>query len=741
MSRTLLVALALGAVAATSPAPGQEARASPAEESDRASGLRSLMTIGGPGEAGLPSISAQEIVETEKGVYRLTGYADVQHGELRLQADTVIYDSNTGMAEAEGNVVLIQGEGTLGAARMVMNLETGEATLWDVRGYTPPYYRFRAARMERIDEELFWIYDAVFTTCNQPVPYWSFRVKRARVRPGHYARLRGAIFRTSKVPLVYLPYMLWPVKQERASGFLMPQVGSSAERGFFLGTAYYWAMRRNMDATVYLDYYSKAEFAGGLEYRYVPNAVGNGRFVGYILPEDVDPEQSRRWFYHYDADQRFGGGWRLLANLNGISDDAFYRDFERDLDVATLPNEFSTIYLTRSWSYYALALRTERNVQFFTSGDVTQQRLPEAELRARSQRLGNSPFYLSFLGSVNNLAREEPGLDAGYQRADLGFTLSAKLTPASWMDITPTLSVRDTYYTQRLDTAAPDGVSDDPLNRPIYSLGLEILGPKLFRIFEPAEGSGGSRFKNTIEPRIVYTYIPQFDEASAVILYDEVDAIPSDVSLLTYSLTSRILRRRALPPDQGDETAAGHESASEIASVAIAQSVAFNRELSFSGTLGEESRFGPIVLLARYNPTRAVSADLRLDYDILFEALRSVSLSTSSRSSRWGHLSLSYFLSRGLESGVPDSGTLRLGGGSSLWRDRFLFDLNLAYDLTDDVLQSQRYRVGYRTQCCGFSLEYLDNEFRGLLESDKQIRFTVSLQGVGTFLDLNSRVN
>ena len=60
--------------------------------------------------------------------------------------------------------------------------------------------------------------------------------------------------------------------------------------------------------------------------------------------------------------------------------------------------------------------------------------------------------------------------------------------------------------------------------------------------------------------------------------------------------------------------------------------------------------------------------------------------------------------------------------------------------LGTDLMQSQRYRLGYRSQCCGFTVEYLERDF-GLTIPDRQFRFTVTLTGVGTFLDLNSRIN
>ena len=172
----------------------------------------------------------------------------------------------------------------------------------------------------------------------------------------------------------------------------------------------------------------------------------------------------------------------------------------------------------------------------------------------------------------------------------------------------------------------------------------------------------------------------------------------------------------------------------------IRQTHAFDRNLSNSVELDKSSSRSPITLLARYNPTRAMSADFRMDYDILFNEPRSFSISGSARSARLGQARLSYYLNRGLEEGTKDTGTVRLGGGSFLFGKRLSFDVDFAYDLGVDELQSQRYRLGYNTQCCGFISEYLERDYGGLVAPAREFRFSVTLKGVGTLFDLNSRI-
>ena len=161
------------------------------------------------------------IVEKEKGVYLAEGYVDLRHGNIRLQADWALFDRANNHVEARGNVVLDQEGGTLSASRMEMSLETGKGTLWEVTGFQPPDYHFRARRMERIDDTHYKIYGAEFTTCTQPTPYWSFRFKKGHIHVNKYAHLINVSFRASKVPVFYSPYVVWPIKGDRATGFYM----------------------------------------------------------------------------------------------------------------------------------------------------------------------------------------------------------------------------------------------------------------------------------------------------------------------------------------------------------------------------------------------------------------------------------------------------------------------------------------------------------------------------------------
>jgi len=260
---------------------------------------------------------------------------------------------------------------------------------------------------------------------------------------------------------------VWPIKTDRASGLLFPEFGFSRRGGTVISNAFYWAMRRNMDATFHLDYLSLAGYGTGVEYRYIPNQTGRGYFTGYYIRDQVAKSEERpgvpvdRWVINYGHNQDFDSGWRMVARANFISDFNYLLDFERDIRISTNPQALSDIYLTRNWGFYSLNLRGERREQlvnvnvlptafgdpfFITEQDAIVRLIqPEIELRGRRQRLGRSPFFMTLESSADWFRKGD--IAASYQRLDVSPVLSSQISTVPWMDVDASLGYRDTYYT------------------------------------------------------------------------------------------------------------------------------------------------------------------------------------------------------------------------------------------------------------------------------------------------------
>lgn len=445
----------------------QDRSAAESEQAPPEAGEEQRLVAPGPGGVTL-EIAAGPGSVFGKDELILKEYVDIRYGDLRLQADFVRYIPATKVAHAEGNVIIDQGEGRITAQSVEYNLETNTGTFIDARGTADPGIIFVAEKVEKISENELVLHDARFTACTQPIPYWSFKMRRALLRLGEYAYLHNLTFRAGRVPVFYSPYLVWPIKTDRASGFLFPQFGFSDRNGTVLSQAYFWAMRRNMDATIYLDYLSKAGWGVGTEYRYVVSETGRGNFTGYFIRDEVAEKAMEpgvpvdRWVVNYQHRQQIGLDWNLVANVNLISDFDYFQDFARDIRLASIPEAVSNLFLSRNWGFYSLNMQAERREQLVQEvilptmygqdflmtreRSIVRSIQPEAELRGRRHRLGKSPIYLTLLASANNFDKGEE--EVTYQRVDAFPTLSAQLSPVPWLDVDASAGVRDTYYTK-----------------------------------------------------------------------------------------------------------------------------------------------------------------------------------------------------------------------------------------------------------------------------------------------------
>jgi lipopolysaccharide assembly outer membrane protein LptD (OstA) len=758
----------------------------------------------------------------------LKDYVDIRYGELRLQADSVRYVPATKDCFAEGNVILDNGPTRITARRVEYNLESEKGTFYDARGYAEPSFYFEAVQVQKTESDRYVIVDATFTTCTQPIPYWSFKVARGTIHLDNYAYLHHVSFRVEKVPAFYSPYLVWPIKEDRATGLLFPEFGFSRSRGFVLSNALYWVIRRNMDATFFVDYYALAGFGEGLEYRYVPSAQGKGEFLGAFIRDQVTDRD--RYFYNLNHRQDLPGDFRLVASLNQVSDFNYFLDFQRDLRLSTNPVVLSDVYLTRNWSSYSFNFRAERRRQIFSvtrqffpvgtgvatsateEEELTNLIVPRIEFRGNKQRLGLSPLYFSFQTSLDSFEKETTLFSTTYQRFDLFPTFSAPLRLVPWLDVNPSASIRATYYTKRLggtfsedfnangvpdpgediglDGAAGTGdfgegngvldrqveVLDDDFVRKVLTGSLEIIGPKFSRIFERPKSDFSALYKNTIEPRVTYLYQSKVEDPAQVIQFDEKDAVAGSQNAVQYALVTRLFAKRpgvsprvaqvadgltfpqrhTPPPEEGQNLTAPAEAKTpepaslspvEIASFQVSQIYSLlgplSRRMDCTDVLGvpvcsqtRTSHLSGVDAQLRINPTLNASLDLKAQYDILYNAFRRASLSANFRSARRGFVDVTWFYNAGLDPFSSDSSQIGLLGETNLMNRKLILGFQGNYDIIGKSLQDQRYKIGYNTQCCGFTIELLDRSYLGV--SQQEFRLVVNLKGIGNVLDVNS---
>ncbi len=582
-----VLCLASPAARAQEAPPAPAAGETPAGAAPGASGARKLEV---PGKFRILAGDTEE--DAKNNTTRLYNDVSIDAGDAHIQANEVLYHRGTGLVEAHGDVVLALPGALLTGTDLAYDLEQQVGEMAGVLAYIEQDNAIlRADKVRRVARDRLEVERGVFTTCSQPVPYWSFELTSGTFHLGHYAYLHGVSFWARKAPLFWSPYLVWPIKSGRATGLLFPDFRSSDKLGTSIGVPFYWPFADNADLTTTVTGYTKVGVGieGDLNWLPTWHSAAHGKFNW--INDQV--RRKNRYRFNWDHSQTFGEDWQLRAKIEQVSDFDYFTDYETDLLLAATPQTTSIVDLTKSFSWYSLSFRARSYEQFFVTslgnasllnGRIVNNTLPQVEFRGRSQRLGRTPLFLSFQSSVAAFGldiRRPPADSFGvsqesgllqttrdrWGRADLAPQLQLPLVQNAWGELTLNLGWRGTYYTGRRDTATAPSYLGDPnplvsrsLFRSLWNAGFTFTGPRFQRIFETKNWGYSPKLKHVIEPFLTYNWRPKSGVLTGEVpQFDEIDGVPAQLSDFSYGIRQRFLALRR--PETG--RAAGFMTASQ----------------------------------------------------------------------------------------------------------------------------------------------------------------------------------
>jgi LPS-assembly protein len=685
---------------------------------------------------GSASGSAGDLEYVRDNYAVLVGSVKIKYQDVDVQADRAEIDLLTKIVTAKGNVIVDQGPRRMAGETLEYDLDTKTGTLTNATAHVAQDYFFSGTELAKISETEYTVKNGIFTSCSQETPDWSFRLSDAVVEVDGYARVHNASMRAKKLPIFYTPYILWPVKSDRTSGLLIPNIGYSDRRGASIGLAYFQTLGRSYDTTLHLDLYSESFLGIGNDFRYRPTEGTKGELIAFAVrdPEELVDEEWR-WKTEWNHETTdLPAGMRGVVNFLDFSDFNFFRDFERDFDRNTLRFIDSRAFATGNWGSHLLNILVNSRETFVGLADndirVEQRKLPEVEYRLRSTRLGKVPLYAQFQGSASYLDLVRPNSYAGkYGRVDAFPQLTLPIRSVPWLNLSLTAGERITWYGDSLDGTGTS-FDGEALTRMIPFGSSEVVGPSFSRIFDG--GFGFDKLKHVVEPRWTYTYLGDIDDRREVPLFDEVDDLRS-TNQGRIALVNRVL---AKPTGEG--------SAREVFLFELARRISFDdtQPLQQSSNGLVQSTDGPLEALVRVNPTERTSVKFEANYSTLFSGLASTELSGELGIGGGGTgntIGVTWFTRFQPETSTTQSNQLRIGGSLGLFKN-IRVESQINYDFEQQLLQQQRWIVNFTQQCYGLRLEMRD--FRtstGPRDRDKDFRFSLSLKNVGTFLDLTSR--
>jgi len=482
------------------------------------------------------SIEADSLTyDSAAATYHAAGQVRLSKGELSLTAERVDWNTQTGDAVASGQVRVTDPVGEMSGEEMSLNLDSGLGHLRQGRVFLREQnFHIAGDAIEKLGEQTYRVTSGAFTTCDGDLPSWKFGTKRLDVTVGRYAHARHVLFYIRDIPVLYAPYIIYPVKTERESGLLMPRYGYSEKRGAQFSLAWYQVIARNMDATFYLDYLSDLGVGKGIEYR-------------YILGED---NEGIAKVYHINgvkgADDRYAADWqhlgtlpgkvRLAADVEYVSSRDYFEDFGEEAEEYNKDQAQSVLTASRNWRKLNLTGLLKYTKDLQQSNDGTLQRLPEVDLTQVRQRLGDSPFYLGFDGNATYFWRKE-GVKG--ERISLRPILAGYFEPGGILEIAPEVG-----YRERLYWTSDEGPGFE--RQGLYDFSTRI-STGVSRVYFP-ESSLVRKVRHSIEPEVIYSYVPP-ENQSHLPQFDAQDDI-GPKNQVAYALTNRLVAR--LEPENGE---------------------------------------------------------------------------------------------------------------------------------------------------------------------------------------------
>ena len=338
--------------------------------------------------------------------------------------------------------------------------------------------------------------------------------------------------------MLYSPYLVFPAKTQRQSGFLTPQVSFSNLSGVEFKNAYYWAIAKNMDATFYLDLASRKGIGEGVEYRYVRKQDSTGQLYAYHLREldgyrekrsDQLDRKPDRWQVDFQHEEYMDSSFFAKTRLRALSDRQFFKDYAWNYSDRASEQLISFASLTKNWEHNSLFGEARNTVDLRQEDPTTLQNYPVVNFRGLRQQMWGSPFYYSFESAYGNFWRDQ-GVTG--QQADLHPRLSMPMR-WSFLEVTPEVGARSTLYSIQNGSA-------ETQSRESWDFKT-TLATEMHRVFDTGLNSF-TKIKHIIRPDITYSYVPDKNQQLIPFPYlSYFDPIVPKSNAVTLGITQRLI--------------------------------------------------------------------------------------------------------------------------------------------------------------------------------------------------------
>lgn len=662
-------------------------------------------------------LQADEADMSKKNYTRFSGSVIIQREGRRIEADKAEYSHKTENFDAEGKVRYLTSDLEVKAEQATMNLKKNQGALRGTQYRTLTENASGSADEIKIDGPSKLVLDgATYTTCPPGKEAWELSASEITLdKENRQGTTSHVLVKFMGVPFLYLPYLRFPIGDERMSGLLMPTFATSDERGTEISLPFYWNIAPDMDATITAHSMTKRGVMYENEFRYLNENSQGSIELDYLEDDKLLDTDRKRILWQHTAEA--GEGWSLDMKYHKVGDNAHLTDFGSNINASStthLEQRATLNYNAQSWRLNLLAQDFQT-----LSGDQPYRKLPQLSLASRFQEPDNRLNFNAQAEWVQFDHTDESKLTA--ERSHLQPEISLPLRSQAAFFIPKVTG----YYTQY--TLPEDAPQTD--KSPSRSMAISSLDTGLF--FERDTSVGDTPLLHTFEPRLFYVYAPYREQADLPVFdsgltefsfnslfrenrFTGIDRV-GDTNRLTVALTTRYLHQK---------------SGAELFSASIGRVHYYeDRRVTLpAGTIQTENNSDYVGRLAMRPATHwSLSSDIQWD--------------DNERNTRYSTTRLSYqrdsdhLLSLGHRYRRDELSTAELG---FVWRfsPRWRILGAYQYDNLNERPQETVYGINYDSCCWGLRFiarEYYNGTTSGQDMYDNAFYLVLELKGLSSF--------
>ncbi|NTW83517.1 MAG: LPS-assembly protein LptD [Chlorobiaceae bacterium] len=395
-----------------------------AEQSERklnSTAERKISTGSKLGASGLNEIvqfSAKDslIYNLDGKSMELWGKARLNHEATTVKASKIVVDLESSQLHAIGSAdssktasglaEFTDRQGSFSAGDMTYNFKTGRGETSRISSSSNGVI-VNGEKVERRENGELCIKDGTFTTCDDIDPHYWFSASSMTIVPDSRISAKNLVMhvkpeifskRLPPLPLLALPYMVFPLREGRVSGFLIPHIAKDDRGYLFSKFGYFWAINDYMDLRPEADIALNGSWRLGERFRYAKRDMFSGEISGEYNDyfKDSDAQSYRNWNATVRHNQVLNSSTRFDINMRLLGGNRYY-------DLNTMDSE--TIVEEQANARVSLA-RTFNNENGIAA--LYYDRIDNLLDKTSDQRIGVS-YYQNRVYPFRSTASEESG--------------------------------------------------------------------------------------------------------------------------------------------------------------------------------------------------------------------------------------------------------------------------------------------------------------------------------------------